>query len=328
MTVPRRHEASAFGLSESNSGTARNTITADSASSLKFTNNELDDVQLVIPSNQFDMFLTSPSQLQPCLMNDPFSLSGFDQTDSNLDIFDLGHERAPIDGPPDYSSDDIFSSNVDVSTELQSSETATFTFPDDHLLEVPSLVLLNAALQVAQRLNIADLIWDLSAISPFYRGDTSKNCSSSSSSTGASPSSLHTPSLTLASDSSSTSVLPYHLRPTTTQRSLPHHPILDLLPWPSTRDKLIRVFNLPPNLRPKTAQSPMGLIQLVQDMEDDGNEGVRVHGGDPYEACGWEIGQLIFENWWWAFDTEIVLESNQARKKRGEKALTLQAYQL
>lgn len=258
-------------------------------------------------------------------MNDTFSLSVFDETCLSLDML---HERVPINGRPDNSSDNILPSNIDVSSELQTSETTIFTFPDDHILEVPSLVLLNAALQVAQRLNIADLIWDLSANSPFCQGDTSKNFSSSSSSSAAaSPSCLQTPSLTITIDSSSTLVLPNHLRPTTTQRSLPHHPILDLLPWPSTRDKLIRVFNLPPNLRPKSAQSPMGLIQLVQDMEDDGNEGVRVHGPDPCEACGWEIGQLMFEKWWWAFDTEIVFESNLARKKRGEKALTLQTYQ-
>lgn len=326
--MPPRHEVSASVLGESESGTARNKTTADPASSLEFTNNELDDVRLVIPFEQYDMSLTSPAQIQSCLMNDPFYSCGFDQIDSDLDIFDLSHERAPMDGIPDNSSNDIFSSNIDVSTELQNSETATFTFPDDHLLEVPSLVLLKATLQVAQRLKIDDLIWDLSANSPFYRGDTSKKFSLSSSSTAVSPSSLQTPPSTMTSDSSSTLILPYHLRPTATQTSLPHHPILDLLPWPSTRDKLIRVFNLPPQLRPKSAQSPMGLLQLVQDMENDGNEGVRVHGRDPCEACGWEIGQVMIENWWWAFDTKIVLESNQARKKRGEKALTLQAYQL
>lgn len=118
--------------------------------------------------------------------------------------------------------------------------------------------------------------------------------------------------------------LPSHLQPTPTQRLIPHHPVLDLLPWPSTRDKLIQVFNLPVNLRPQTARDPMGVVRLVYDMEDSSGEGLKVNGQDPFEPQEWEIGQLLFERWWWAFESIVVANSNCARRDRGKEPLRLE----
>lgn len=157
-------------------------------------------------------------------------------------------------------------------------------------------------MKVALRLNIVDTIWDLSASSPFYMtGDLSSSSSTQ---------------LDL-------SLLPAHLQPTPSQRLIPHHPLLDLLPWPTTRDKLIQVFSLPAEMRPKTAQDPMGMVRLVYDMEDPSGEGMRVTGEDPLEAKGWEIGQVLFERWWWAFEVAVVEGSNSRRRGRGENGLTL-----
>ncbi|KAF7168846.1 hypothetical protein CNMCM5623_001788 [Aspergillus felis] len=191
-----------------------------------------------------------------------------------------------------------------LSDRLQTYQSATFSFPDDHLLEIPSLTLLNAAMKVAQRLNIAGILWDLTATSPFYQGPESRAISS--------PPSL----ISVASSPSSTAFgpdgaddvieLPRHLQPTISQRLIPHHPILDLLPWPSTRDKLIQVFHLPPEMRPKSAQDPIGLLRFVYDMEDVKGEGIKVRGGDPFAPEAWEVGQVVFERWWWAFDGEII----------------------
>uniref|UniRef100_A0A093VDE9 Uncharacterized protein n=1 Tax=Talaromyces marneffei PM1 TaxID=1077442 RepID=A0A093VDE9_TALMA len=308
-------------LNESDIGPAHDVTATESAISQGHSSIGGEDAQPVISSEQFDVSFLSPFQPYSESVNDPFALPTFD-TWSGVDIFTLGNG---VGSHSRMCDDTTFPCDVDISSELQTSEAATFTFPDDRLLEVPSLVLLKAALQIAQRLNIADLIWDLGANSPFYQGHTFPDSATSSPSSHAP--SLQTPSLTINTDSSS-AILPAHLRPTTTQILIPHHPILDLLPWPSTRDKLIRVFNLPPHLRPKSAQSPMGLVQLVQDMEDDSGEGVRPDSCDPFETCGWEIGQLMFEKWWWAFETEVVVRSNQARKKRGKKALTMQGSEL
>lgn len=208
----------------------------------------------------------------------------------------------------------------DLSAELQADDTSFFTFPDDRILEVPSLTLLNAAVKVAQRLNLNNLIWDFTAVSPFYNPESSNSSISS-------PSSLET-GLSISATSPASSVdlteLPPHLLPTRTQCMIPHHPIIDLLPWPSTRDKLIQVFHLPVNLRPSTAQDPMGLLRLVYDMEDGGGEGMRISGDDPFEPSVWEIGQVMFERWWWAFEISVVERCNRARGNRGERVLSLE----
>lgn len=214
----------------------------------------------------------------------------------------------------------------DICAELQTDDTLSFTFPDDRVLEVPSLTLLNAAMKVAQRLNVSELIWDFSAISPFYQRQTAPSSLSS-------PPSLVMPrtasefSSTSSHESTNSSVdlveLPPHLRPTPTQSLIRHHPILDLLPWPSTRNKLIQVFSLPAELRPESAQDPMALLRLVHDLEDDGGEGVRINGQDPFEPCAWEIGQVMLDRWWWAFEVGVVEMSNRARENRGEKQLML-----
>ncbi|GFF37030.1 hypothetical protein IFM51744_03324 [Aspergillus udagawae] len=208
-----------------------------------------------------------------------------------------------------------------LSDRLQTYQSATFSFPDDHLLEISSLTLLNAAMKVAQRLNIAGILWDLTATSPFYQGPESQAISSPPSlSSGAS-----SPSSTAFGPDGADDVieLPRHLQPTTSQRLIPHHPILDLLPWPSTRDKLIQVFHLPPEMRPKSAQDPIGLLRFVYDMEDVKGEGIRVRGGNPFAPEAWEVGQVVFERWWWAFDGEIVERSNYVRMERGEKQLMM-----
>lgn len=62
------------------------------------------------------------------------------------------------------------------------------------------------------------------------------------------------------------------------------------------------------------------MIRLVYDMEDPSGEGMRVT-GEALEAKGWEIGQVLFERWWWAFEVAVVEGSNHRRRKRGETGL-------
>ncbi|KAN0071155.1 protein of unknown function (DUF3425) domain containing protein [Elaphomyces granulatus] len=220
-----------------------------------------------------------------------------------------------------------------LAAKLQDQQVSTFTFPDDRLLEVPSLTLLNAVLTVALRLNVADRLWDTRAMSPFYIG--------SGSSSRTAPT-MHTLDLPSASGGNplygmaeltrdlygselfpDLSGIPAHLHPTSTQRLLPHHPLLDLLPWPSTRDKLIQVFNVPPYLRPPVARDPLGMVRLVYDMEDPGGEGLSLSGQDPFEPRVWVIGQVMFDRWWWAFEANVINECNRFRRERGKDVLSL-----
>ncbi|KLJ11266.1 hypothetical protein EMPG_13439 [Blastomyces silverae] len=210
----------------------------------------------------------------------------------------------------------------DLSSTLQSHQTTTFTFPDDHIIEIPTLSLLRGVLVVAERLQLKDLIWIMDAVSPFYTGPAGLK----SPSNPHSPSSSSSPPPSSSSSSSSTKVafegLPAHLQPTPTQRLIPHHPILDLFPWPTTRDKLIQVFSMPADLRPASASHPMAMMNLVYDIEDPA-EGMRVSGGDPFELDVWEVGQIVFERWWWAFETRVIELSNRWRRTRGQQGLVI-----
>jgi hypothetical protein len=193
----------------------------------------------------------------------------------------------------------------DLSSSLQDRQTSTFSFPDDYLLTVLELDLLRACLSIAQRLGCEQLIWNLDSISPFFGAEAPSQSSSAS-----------------QSPTSHCSNLPVNLIPTRTQRYLPHHPILDLLPWPTARDKLIQVFTQPLELRPPAAADPMSLVQLVYDMEDSA-EGIRIWGSDPFDGDSWEVGQVFFERWWWALESGIVNKSNEWRAARGAMRLRL-----
>ena len=48
--------------------------------------------------------------------------------------------------------------------------------------------------------------------------------------------------------------LPANLHPVSAQLTIPHHPLLDVLPWPSVREKLICMLSMPSVLRPPVAR--------------------------------------------------------------------------
>jgi hypothetical protein len=116
--------------------------------------------------------------------------------------------------------------------------------------------------------------------------------------------------------------LPGNLKATDVQRRVPHHPLFDVLPWPSVRTNFISVFVMPAQMRPPTARDPMALMQLMFDM-DDATERFRVTGSEIYQEENWEIGQGFFSNWWRALDRAVVENSNSLREKRGADKLRL-----
>lgn len=174
----------------------------------------------------------------------------------------------------------------------------TFSFPDTYLLPVQELTLVRALLRIADRLGCTSTIWDIKTLSPF---NGPGGCASSAA-----------------------GLLPETWRPTPTQAGVPHHPVLDLVPWPSARDRLISIFSLPESMRPPSAAGPLGLVHFVYDLED-ASEGLRIYGGDPYDAESWEVGQTLFEKWWFVFDRKIVNQSNRWRSLRGASKLRLEA---
>lgn len=79
---------------------------------------------------------------------------------------------------------------------------------------------------------------------------------------------------------------------------------------------------MPAHLRPSSASHPMAMMNLVYDIEDP-SEGMRVSGRDPFELDVWEVGQIVFERWWWAFETRVIELSNRWRRSRGQQGLVL-----
>ncbi|KAL4954743.1 hypothetical protein BDW69DRAFT_193789 [Aspergillus filifer] len=274
------------------------------------------------PDSLFLSLLSAPDFFIPQFSDgDPFTIPS---PPTSITSNSLEHDPKAQDQSlnwPNLTSNHVTNtSNPTLSDCLQTSESSIFTFPDDSLLQVPRVKLLNAAMQVALRLGVADMLWDLTAISPFYKGNPAGRATCLAlTSSSFSPSSSSPATETEAQYTH----LPTHLRPTRSQLLLPHHPMLDILPWPSTRDKLIQIFHFPPHLRPTAARDPMGLLGFAYDMEDEGGEGIRVASGDVFEPDGWEIGQLVFERWWWAFEGGVVERCDRARRGRGERGLVL-----
>lgn len=182
---------------------------------------------------------------------------------------------------------------MDFASALQATSIRSYTFPDERHTSILELKLLRGCMTIAQRLNIEDLLWSLDAVSPFTDPAL----------------------LGLSFDH-----LPVNLRPTATQQLIPHHPILDIIAWPTMRDKLILVFSQPPEVRPPIATSSTALVNLVYDIEDSA-EGVRIWGEDPCNAENWEAGEVVFSKWWWALDSSIIGKSNEWRMERGAPLL-------
>jgi hypothetical protein len=158
-------------------------------------------------------------------------------------------------------------------------------------MDIPVLNVMKAGSDIASLLGCQDTIWDI----------TSRRTLSQQ-------------------DPLSEIPLPPNFEPTAAQRMIPHHPLFDILPWPSVRTKLITIFSLPMQARPMIARDPMALMQLVYDL-DDSAEGLRTTGSDWRDEMNWEVGQKVFENWWFVLDRDIIRRSNALRERRGARRL-------
>lgn len=211
--------------------------------------------------------------------------------DLQLD-WDLCKLPSPSDPPSSSPSGDELTSFSPVNTSATPSAT-TYSFPDEQNLPMLELNLLRGAMSIAKRLNIDQLVWSIDATSPFTA-----------------------PEMAMTSFNH----LPQNLRPTLVQLTNSHHPMMDLLPWPSVRDRLILMFAQPLDFRAPIAASPTALVDLVYDIEDSA-EGVRIWADDPYSAQNWEVGEKLFKNWWWALDADVLRRSNEMRLSRGATLL-------
>lgn len=245
---------------------------------------------------------TAITQVEPAILEDNtlfgYSLDAFDSIDDNVDLdcvpsryFDqeISSNESFAFPLPSLSSPSHSTSSLSFGSGSRSRSRTPFSRDELHLPNL-EMNLLRGAMTIAKRLEIDSVIWQLDGQSPFF---------------GAEQSFSH---------------LPASLRPTLVQRSTPHHPVFDILPWPSVRDRLIMVFAQPEDIRPPNARSATAMLDFAYDFEDSA-EGVRIYGDDPFSSDNWEVGEQLFRNWWWALNSEVIARSNELRRERGARLL-------
>lgn len=111
--------------------------------------------------------------------------------------------------------------------------------------------------------------------------------------------------------------IPDSLRPTELQRTKPHHPWLDIFPFPQIRDNLI------------TAQEDFDDDELCYDLmafwDSENSDPAVLIWGCPWDPRNWEVTEAFVRKWGWVLDgcSEIQESTNRWRRLRGEKALLI-----
>lgn len=99
--------------------------------------------------------------------------------------------------------------------------------------------------------------------------------------------------------------LPSSLRPTVVQRSMAHEGMIDHIPHPELRDRMI-IF-----------RARYDLSECLHDYR----RGVTIHGDDVLAHNNWEIGEPFLRKYSFLIDNVILNISNRWRKERGESEL-------
>ena len=109
--------------------------------------------------------------------------------------------------------------------------------------------------------------------------------------------------------------IPYSLRPTHVQLSIPHNPWLDVFPFPSMRDNLI------------SSSDHFDDEELCRDLmgfwDTHDSRATLLVWGSPHDLRNWEVTPEFVAKWGWLMRgcSELVASSNRWRAKRGEKPL-------
>lgn len=245
----------------------------------------------------FNLLEPQPEPIQGRSPNDDQTLQSRDDSTGYMTSSDASYtaNNTTSNQILDHTWDNVPPENTDVDP---------FSFSDEAYVTVPGLSVIRAHVTILQRMhrNCSKIdVWNPFAVSPFYQP--------------------HAPS---ASPSPLAFVLPENYHPTALQKAVKHHPVLDLLPWPSVRSKILHILTLPQEVRPQRAKGDMPSVtmQLMFDIKDAGG-GLRVWGSNPFDENNWEVGPVFFQQWWWALNSEIVKRSNQIRTQRGEDILRL-----
>ncbi|KAL7904903.1 hypothetical protein GGI35DRAFT_189723 [Trichoderma velutinum] len=101
---------------------------------------------------------------------------------------------------------------------------------------------------------------------------------------------------------------PASLEPTLLQKTIPHPPVIDIIPFPGVRNRLIRSLDV------------IDLGKLSQDLVDGA---FRVWGHAAWDGTGWEVSEAFARRWWFLMDEQLIRVTNFWRRQRLEGELIL-----
>jgi hypothetical protein len=109
--------------------------------------------------------------------------------------------------------------------------------------------------------------------------------------------------------------VPQSLRPTSLQRRVPHHPWLDVFPFPQMRDNMI------------LAGDALDDDELCHDLvcfwDTRDSRATLLVWGAPWDPQNWEASEAFAIKWHWVLRgcPDLLVSTNKWRRKRGEKPL-------
>jgi hypothetical protein len=102
--------------------------------------------------------------------------------------------------------------------------------------------------------------------------------------------------------------LPPSLQPTSRQQTVPHLSYVDMMPWSTTRDRIL------------ISQTALNGAELINDLT---NGELKIWGTAPWDPISWEVSPNIAHKWWFLFDHSMINASNFWRSQRGEPPMSL-----
>ncbi|PKK45945.1 hypothetical protein CI102_9126, partial [Trichoderma harzianum] len=104
------------------------------------------------------------------------------------------------------------------------------------------------------------------------------------------------------------------LPPTALQRSIPHHPWIDILPYPQIRDNLLRLESGVSTTMEKRQYDADSLCHWMSGL---------ILWGDPWDLASWEVTAEFLNEWGWTLEgcVDLFRSTDYWRARRGERPL-------
>lgn len=112
--------------------------------------------------------------------------------------------------------------------------------------------------------------------------------------------------------------VPDSLQSTNLQRRIPHHPWIDLFPFPRFRENMLHAMAVG-----ALDEDELCMDMLEVDDSGDNSKPVFLVWGESWDNLGWEASVAFLRKWGWLLRgcPEIIEGTNRWRQQRGEKRL-------